>query len=610
MSDEGTHGNYWTRGVNTRLSRRRALIATASIGASAAFLAACGGDQTSEEPTDRSGLVTKAVDTSNQAKVGGVLKHSRNADIANFDPHFSLTSSSAVSPLVYGRLMQLKPGHLQEPDGTIIADLAESWEFSPDKLTLTMKMRQTKFAPLAPVNGRDLDVDDILYSWKRFSEFGAERSALLNSVSPTAPVLSLTAPDSRTLVMKLKEPSAAVVGTLGASTTGNFYIVPKEAEGQIDLRRDQIGTGPYYRSEYIPSGRLVVKRNPGYYDKVRPRIESIEFPIITEYAASLSQFRTGALYTFPVRAEEVVGLKREVPDLLMYDADFANPNIAAFFGWRPNGKTPFRDVRVRQALSRSWDRDLFIDLAYNVDKFEAEALTVETRWNSALYATAYKGWWLDPQSSDFGPNAEFYKYDIAEAKKLLAAAGFPNGLDVISNRLTTAEYGADWPRNVEVLEGMATEAGFRFQLNAPGWSTNWVPEFRDARGNFEGLSYRGTPSEPDIGQRLFAEFSKDGNRFTGFDPAGSGSFAGDPQAEDMLLKIRREFDDEKRKVYAKDLQRYLGKMQYYIKSPGGSTSFQLAWPALQNFNVSRTTNAALLNYDWWLDDTKAPLGKA
>ena len=76
----------------------------------------------------------------------------------------------------------------------------------------------------------------------------------------------------------------------------------------------------------------------------------------------------------------------------------------------------------------SWDRDLCIDAFYNVDEFEAEGLPVETRWNTDCRATG-TGWWLDPQGKDFGPNAKYFKHNVAEAKKLLAAAGFANGFD-------------------------------------------------------------------------------------------------------------------------------------------------------------------------------------
>ena len=77
---------------------------------------------------------------------------------------------------------------------------------------------------------------------------------------------------------------------------------------------------------------------------------------------------------------------------------------------------------MRQALSLSWDRDLFIDATYNVDAFAKEGIELETRWNTPVYNVA-DGWWLDPKSKDFGPNAKYYQFNLDEAKKLIAAAG-------------------------------------------------------------------------------------------------------------------------------------------------------------------------------------------
>jgi peptide/nickel transport system substrate-binding protein len=318
-----------------------------------------------------------------------------------------------------------------------------------------------------------------------------------------------------------------------------------------------------------------------------PLAETVELSIITEYAAALAQFRAGAIHTYAVRAEEVLDVKREVPNLSLYQAEMATPNVLAFFGWRATNpaKTPFRDVRVRQAFSMAWDRELFIDVVYNVENYRQQGLPVDTAWNTCLYCTAYKGWWIEPRSKEFGENRRYFEKNLSEAKKLLAAAGFASGLDIVSNHETGSGYGRDFPKHVEILLGMAQEAGFRATINPVGFNTNWVPEFRDARGDFEGMSWRGIAAEVDIGNRLADELSAKGNRFSGFDPEGKGNFAGDPVVEDLLLKLRREFDDSKRKALAIDVQRHLGKTMYIIRNPGGATGFSLAWPALRNFNV-------------------------
>src|SRR3712207_4261191 len=91
-----TSKNYWHRISEHRLTRRRAVAATGGTAAAAAFFLACGGDSSEESSSgDRSGLVTDPVDTSKQAKRGGVLKLSERQDVANFDPYFSLVLSFA-----------------------------------------------------------------------------------------------------------------------------------------------------------------------------------------------------------------------------------------------------------------------------------------------------------------------------------------------------------------------------------------------------------------------------------------------------------------------------------------------------------------------------------
>ena len=78
-------------------------------------------------------------------------------------------------------------------------------------------------------------------------------------------------------------------------------------------------------------------------------------------------------------------------------------------------------------------------------------MPVESRWNTALVGS-YEGWWLDPKGKDFGPNAKYFQHDLAEAKKLLAAAGYPNGFETTSHYVTGPELGAT-PGFAAVLDG-------------------------------------------------------------------------------------------------------------------------------------------------------------
>jgi len=612
-------GNYWTRVLNRRLTRRRSLAAAGGLTAAAAFLAACGGDGgDGGEKQETSSLLAKREDTSKQAKPGGTLIMTNPADPPHFDPHLLTLPAAAATSLIYTKLMQVKPGVLEVSDGTIEGDMAESWEFSPDKLTLTMKIRADAGTPpnQAPLNGRKLDASDVAYSWQRFAATGSGRQDLVNAANPAAPVLSLTATDDRTIVVKLKEPVASILAGFSSQLQGLYFIVPKEAESAVDLRRNPMGAGAYYLSEYTPSSRLVYTRNPNSYDKLSYP-EKIETPIITENAQVIAQLTAGNIYTHyaAVPPESVMQIKRDAPLIGLYQTDINNVGVSIFFGFKVGDKAPFKDVRLRQAFSMAMDRDLYLDTWANVSRFKADGLEVETKWNSAARPSDYKGWFLDPQSKDFGENAKFYEHNIAEAKKLMAAAGY-TGQTLDSNEAAGTNYGLTYAPQIESIHGMAAEAGFKFNRLQHQAPAPWNSEWRDSRGFFDGIAFRLTPVPAEPGDGLYALYNKNGSLNYGFDPEGKGvpskdgPFLGDPTCDELTQKIRTEFDNAKRIQYAHELQRYLGKMQYFHHALGSATGFNLAWPVVRNFSVFNGLQWGYLWKRYWIDDTQPPLKRA
>src|SRR5262249_20618092 len=136
--------SYWSN----RVSRRRA-IGTVGAGAlGAAFLAACGGGSSDSgksdsggtaKSTDKSGLIYEPVENSSAAKSGGTLKTVYTADILHFDALSSNSSSTVndASVFTYPRMVKFGVTKYPKPhDGSIEGDAMESWELSPDKLTL------------------------------------------------------------------------------------------------------------------------------------------------------------------------------------------------------------------------------------------------------------------------------------------------------------------------------------------------------------------------------------------------------------------------------------------------------------------------------------------
>lgn len=631
-------GSYWHKVLSSRVSRRRALGATGASAAAAAFLAACGGNNNkggtggtaatgggatgggatgatggATGGTAASGLVAKAVDTLAQAKTGGTLKDYANSEPAHLDAQQPLASLNFEARNVYGTLLREEAGHGGPTQSKIVGDAAESWEFSPDHLTLTMKLRQgVKFHPIPPVNGRVMDIEDIKYNFKNYTATGALRTLMFNSVNPDAPILSADFPDATTIVLKLKEPLAFIHKYFASygSFTGNMVIYPKEADGGFDVHNQMIGHGPWYLTEHTPSVSFKYKRNPDYFEKNAYFPDELSEPVLTEYAAVLSQLQAGSIHFLDMsqHAEDVVPAKKEKSQLLIYATDFTPRTEVVTFGML--GDSPYKDERVRQAISMALDRDLMNDAFYNISKFQKEGIAMDSRWNSHIQAEwKTSGFWLNPQSADFGDNAKYFKFNLDESKKLLAAAGFPNGFETTMRYPATVQY--DLRRYGEPWAGQLQNLLPKVNIDAKSdYTKDYIPNLRDANGQYEGLGMHSvtgtTPQRISPESDLAAQFwSKGGVTFHGF----GDNKGGDPALDAIIAKARLEFDDTKRKSLVWDAQKYLGKAMWALSQPGGANTFNLAWPAVQNYFAWTNHTwgpAAYWTYKMWLDQTKAP----
>lgn len=629
---------YWQNALKQRIGRRRALAALGGSAAAAAFLAACGGDDDSSSTgagtgstgsstgagtgSDRSGLVSQPVDTTSQAKRGGTLKWYAPNEPAHFDVQLDQVAMNQHKNLVYGHYVNEKAGVLESPRfEEYVPEMMESWEVSPDGLEVSFKLRQgVKWHNKAPVNGRTLDAEDVIFSWDRHAEKGTDRSFLSNAANPNAPVLSVTSPDPQTIVWKLSEPVVFLLAALTPTQTGKPNIIPKETDSTFDIRSDMIGTGPFVLDNYSPTVGFTYRRHEEYWDSPWPFVDRVEVPIVSQYPQAVAQLRAGNIYSYAysntntVQAEDVLPLKREVPDINIYASDPTATTVRSLvFGWLPNdANKPFKDERVRQAISMTWDRDAYVSAFTNADNFEAEGLPVNTYWNTAL-PSAYGGWWLDPRGSEFGENAKYFEFNIEEAKALLAAAGYPDGIEVTSSYIGGPQLGGDFQRQVGVTDEFANAAGIRVNTNVIDYTAQYLTSYRDANGKYDGWLYRagGSPATDAIAYLSTLFHSKYGGPgFLGFDANGTGDGSGDPVLEGLLNKARIEADLDARRGLVHDIQRHLARAMYAIPHPpGDATIFYTAWDAVQNFMVYRGDRRGNVSaiHSWWLDDTKAPL---
>ena len=272
---------YWSHLLEARLNRRRALAASGTMVAGALFLAACGGSESKPAGKEASSLLTKPVDTSAKAVPGGVWQTSTPADVTTLDPHVNASGGgfNQLSP-VYDNLVRYDRGK-DGKDGSLIGDAADSWEFSPDGLTLTFKLRPNlKFDPRPPTNERVMTAADVKFSFERTVSKSAYAPDWVASRNPEAPVTSLSTPDDKTVVFKLAFPYLGMLQILAHNTY--LYVLPQEADGKFDPRSEARGTGPFMLDKWLPSQRFEFKKNPDWIekDKKRPFLDGIQRTIV------------------------------------------------------------------------------------------------------------------------------------------------------------------------------------------------------------------------------------------------------------------------------------------------------------------------------------------
>ena len=146
-------------------------------------------------------------------------------------------------------------------DLSLKGDLAESWQGSPDQRTWTFKIRRgVKWHNVPPLKGRELVAADIKYCFEQYAKEGVQTFTFQE-------IEAMETPDSHTLRVHLKTPNALFPYNVAEPVSIIFSREVLEEDG--DLKKRMIGTGPFILKEHTRKVRIVLQRNPDYWDKGR-----------------------------------------------------------------------------------------------------------------------------------------------------------------------------------------------------------------------------------------------------------------------------------------------------------------------------------------------------
>jgi len=479
---------------------------------------------------------------------GGVLLAVIGADPPSLDPHQESTFANIqlVAPL-YNTLLQIDPYSYPK----IIGDAAAEWKITPDGLTYTFKIRPgIRFHDGSPLTAADVKAtyDKIVFP---------PAGVLSIRKKAYTEVERIETPDAGTVVFKLKFPSASMLANLASPWN---VIFPKKYLDKDPnyFKTNVLGSGPFKFKNYTRGATFEGERNPDYFVKDRPYLDGYKFFISPETSVRAAAIRSGRAYVEfrDLPRAEVEAIRKQLGDKVAVQE---TPMTGQWGIGINNTVKPFTDIRVRKALTLGLDRYTAGRVLHPLTglRFVGGLMRPGSEWGMA-----------DTDLQKLPGFAKDMEKNRAEARRLLAEAGYPNGLKVVlKNRNVKLPYQDFAVFTIQEWRKIGVEAE-----NRPLETAAWFADGQNT-GNFELIV------QPTV------EFFDDPDQFLGRYAAGStqnwGRFS-DPRIDDLFVRQARTLDPDERKRLVHEIEKIVLENVYYM--PGlWWTRNVVHWAKMKNY---------------------------
>jgi ABC-type transport system substrate-binding protein len=457
MSDEPTSGGP----AGGELDRRELLRKAGQVGAGAVAAGALAG--TAKAATKRK-LATPI-------RRGGRLIWGLESDPAHVAPFGGiLTANHWGKEFAYDSLVEWDRNLNVRPA------LAEKFEIiSKTAIRWTLK-RGIRFH-----NGKEVTSADVKYSVEKMLN-----PPLPGSISTVAQVPAIERVDivsKYVFILRLKQPDARIIGFFAWQRYAP--IVPEGLYDQINVSRNAIGTGPYRMLGYQPNDRIEYVKNPRFWKRGFPYMDSMQLKILGDEQARVAALRAGAIDGATLSVEVARSLANNNALRVL------KGNNAAFRELQMTIKTgenrPWHDRRVRLAVNHAINR---ADIIRRVYSGEAEY--------SGFVPPGYGPWPL----SDKELREKYEKFDLPMARKLMADAGQSRGFSVTMTTFALQDYPLisavvqSQLRRINIDVKIETQEAGTFAANNGRGSFDWDLTGRGMRGDVDGYVAEFHPAAP------------------------------------------------------------------------------------------------------------------
>ena len=456
-----------------------------------------------------------------EPRYGGTLRIALPGDPAFFDANQGPAPGAQAAWIghnIYNSLLTITP----PPELKVIPQLAKSWEVLDEGRMYVFHLEQG----VTFHDGTPFDAQVAKWNFERILD--PEVKAWVRPYYTE--VESVDAADTSTLVVRMKEPS----GALPMALAGYFHGIPMISPSAFakygkDWMRHPTGTGPYIFKEWSPGERVVLEKNPHYFKKGLPYIDTLEFRVMKDPLTASAALRAGEVdFISRVPIQQVAVLERS-PDIRVV----TGPDMIPTIGLLNLRVKPFNDLRARRAVG-----------GYGIDRAEVAKVAFQGRAKPLVSV-------LPPGVPDAVDLNEMYPYRPDDARRLLKELGF-DAKNPLKFTILISNQDATMADVATLLKDQMAKIGVEARINLVD-ATAFVDrvlvkhDFEMAVSNFGSLL--------DINQRSVSFFKGMQSDYVGID---------DPSLEAMVHEWRRTVDPERRKKISVDIQRRLADQLEWV----------------------------------------------
>ncbi|MEU7976747.1 ABC transporter substrate-binding protein [Micromonospora sp. NPDC049089] len=342
--------------------------------------------------------------------------------------------------------------------------------------------------------------------------------------SELGPIDGVDTPDAQTVVLRLKQPFAPLLGAL-ADRAGMIMSAQALRTKGDDFASAPVCVGPFKFAKRVPQNSIEVVRDPNYYDASKVHLDTISWRILTDASIRAANLRSGdAQVADSVSTQDVASLRQDAAVSVLQSQSLGYQGLTINVGnvdgvgtaAKPINRPLAQNAKVRQAFEHAIDRKALVDAVFN-----------------GLHAAACSP--ISPASTFSSPEAQTCPaHDPAKAKQLLAEAGVQTPYAVTMLASNTP----DTLRLAQALQSMVKDGGFDLKINPVEYSS--LLDEQD-RGNFELLQL-GWSGRIDPDANI--------TNFVGTGASQNVAGYSNPQLDTLLTQARQAGDvEERRKLY-------------------------------------------------------------